>query len=81
MIWFGLRDNISIIEIHHQTELLALISVYTLVLINTEEELNKEINSVIIPKDIGDRTILDLKDTKIEHVESVIKYVRLMKRF
>ena len=81
VIWFGLRDNISIIEIHHQTELLALISINTLVLINIEEELNKEINSVIIPKDTGDRTILNLKDTKIEHVESVIKYVRLMKRF
>ena len=48
--------------------------------INIEIELNKEINDVIIPRDNGDHEILDLQDSKINNIESVLKYVRLNKR-
>ena len=80
VIWLGVRDNISLVEIEHQTELLALVSIHTLVLLDVEMRLNAQINDIIIPRD-NNRTVLNLSDTSLTHIESVIKYIRLMKRF
>ena len=80
VVWLGMRDNISLVEIHHQTELLALVSINTLILIDIETRLNAQINDVIIPRD-NSGIALDLSDTSLTHIESVVKYIRLMKRF
>ena len=81
-VWLGLRQNISLIELEFQREKVAF-AFDTLQCVEIDLILNQEINEVILPRVEGslvkNHPQLELNDTKIQNIESVLKYIRLTK--
>ena len=83
-IWLGLRQNISLVELEFQREKVAF-AFDTMQCVEIDLILNQEINTMIKPKVEGafmrgkPINSLDLSDSKIQNIESVLKYIRLTK--
>ena len=78
-IWLGLRDNISVCELEYQRENVVF-AFDILQCIEVELILNQEICNTIFPR-INQSlehkpTILELNDSHIQNIQSVLKYVR-----